>query len=274
MLNPSFRSLLLEALREFAERGYRSEGDLHEWLMRLHHALEREMQTDAAIRKQIGNALDAIFHREVIRGGVQKRVPGVQRYTIDRVAPQLRAELDRRIYAGIDLIKLNRAAAVQKTLQRFAGWTTSVGPAGSFVKPRELREAANEIAKPVSQLRFEKRRVAIDQGHKLSASVAHVVAMGAGAIAGIWHDRGEFDHGYDARPEHLARSGTLYLVRGSWALTEGLIAKRGVEYYDDLPDQAAQLPYCSCWVEWQTSPRALPDTLLTVKGREWLRRAS
>jgi hypothetical protein len=54
-------------------------------------------------------------------------------------------------------------------------------------------------------------------------------------------------------------------------MNEGLIAKRGVEYYDDLPDQAATLPYCSCFMEWQVSPRALPETLLTKLGREWVR---
>jgi hypothetical protein len=239
--------------------------------MRLHTALEYELPTDEETRKQISAALDSVFRREVTNGGVVKRVPGVSRYTIDRVAPELRAELDRRIFAGVDLIKLNRASAVQKTLQRFSGWTSSVGPAGSFVKPRELRAAASEIAKPIAQLKYERRRVAIDQGQKLNAAVAHVVAMGSGAIAGIWHDRGEHDHGYDARPEHLARSGKLFLVRDSWAMNEGLVKKIGAVKYTDEIEQPAELPFCSCTYEYVTAPRDLPESLLTAKGQEFVK---
>jgi hypothetical protein len=122
--------------------------------------------------------------------------------------------------------------------------------------------------KSVAQLKFERRRVAIDQGHKLSAAVAHVVAQGQGAIAGIWHDRGESDRGYDARPEHIARSGKLFLVRNSWAMTEGLVKKGGLKYTDEI-EGVAELPFCSCWYEYVTSPREIPANLLTAKGRAW-----
>jgi hypothetical protein len=271
MPEATFRALLMEALRYFAEVGFKSESDLQQWLTRLHAALERELPTDRYFKAQLSAALDRVFKRE-IRSGIQKRIPGVSRYTLDRVAPHLRAELDRRIFAGIDLIKLNKAAATQKTLQRFSGWVSSVPAHG--VPTTNFREIVQEIVKPVAQVKYEARRVAIDQGHKLSAAVAHTVAVGNGAIAGIWHDRGEFDHGYDARPEHLARSGKLFLMRDSWAMTQGLIAKRGVEYYDDLQDQVAVLPFCSCAMGWIMSPRDLPETLLTAKGREWVRTAA
>ena len=96
-----------------------------------------------------------------------------------------------------------------------------------------------------------------------------MVAQGQGAIAGIWHDRGEYDHGYDARPEHLARSGKLFLVRDSWALTEGLIKKGGLTYMDEI-EQVAELPYCSCSYEYIDTPRDVPAELLTAKGRAWV----
>lgn len=270
MIQPGFNTLIMEALRYFATHGYTSEGALQDWLMRLHIVLERELPSDTWTRKQIGNALGVVFSRE-IKHGIQKRVPGVTRYTLDRVAPSLRAELDRRIFAGADLIRLNKRAAVEKTLQRFSGWVSSVPSAGSAATATELREAAKEIGKSVRQVKYEARRVAIDQGMKLSASVAHVVAKAEGAIACVWHDRGEHDASYDARPAHLKRTGTLFLVRDNWAMNEGLVAKRGFEYYDDLTDQAAVLPFCSCYVTWSTSIRDLPDTLLTAKGRESLR---
>jgi hypothetical protein len=267
MIHPPFRTLIMEALRWFATNGYSSEGVLQDWLLRLHRALERELPTDAATKTQISNALAKVFDRE-IKSGIVKRVPGVTRYTLDRVAPALRAELDRRIFASVDLIKLNKAAATQKTLQRFSGWVTSV-PAGGMAKP-DIREVAQDILKPSKQVRFEARRVAIDQGAKLSQNVAKVVSIHAGAIAGIWHDRGQYDKSYDYRPDHLERSGKLFLVRDSWAMNEGLIAKRGLQYMDEITEPAQEI-YCSCWYEFVTSPKALPETLLTAKGREWVR---
>ena len=265
---PRFRTLLLAAIEHFATAGYSSEAELQEWILRLHRALDLELLGDERTKALISQALTSVYQREV-RSGIQRRVPGVSRYTLDRVAPALRAELDRRIFAGVDLIRLNRQAATQQTLARFSGWVSSVPRGGSSV---DRRAVASDVGKSVARVKFEARRVAIDQSAKLSAAVSHVVAMGEGAIAAIWHDRGEDDHGYDARPEHLKRSGTLFLVRDSWALNDGLIAKRGVQYTDEV-EQAAELPYCACWWEYVVSPRALPDALLTAKGREWLRSA-
>ena len=263
---PRFRTLLLEALKHFQENGFTSASDLTDWLLTLRYALEKELPTDEASRKEIAAVLQRVYGRD-LRSGIVQRVPGVSRYTIDRIAPQLRAELDRRIFASADLIRLNKKAAVEKTLQRFSGWTTSQPPGGSKTP---VRQVAAEILKPSRQLKFERRRVAIDQGHKLSASISHVVAIGSGAIGCIWHDRGEHDRGYDARPEHLARSGKLFLLSDSWAIDQGLVKRGSAPYYDDLEDQAAVLPYCSCYVTWLTAPRDLPAELLTAKGRAFV----
>ena len=264
-MTKTFRALLIEGLRKFATSGYRSEGDLQEWIARLHAALELELPTDKESKTTLARILEGVYARDM-RGGIMRRVPGVSRYTLDRVAPYLRAELDRRIFAGADLIRLRKRAVVEKTLQRFAGWVSSVPPDGTFdYSPRAI---SKKITTEYKQLNFEYRRVAIDQGHKLSASVAHVVAIGEGAISAIWHDRGEHDHGYDARPEHLARSGKLFLVRDSWAIEQGLV-RRGAATYTDQIESPAQLVYCSCWYEWNTQIQRLPKEMLTAKGRAW-----
>jgi hypothetical protein len=265
-----FRALILEGLKRFADTGPPNDAELNDWMMRLHRALEIEVPSDPESAQQLRTVLEAIYAREVDRGGVAKRIPGVERYTIAQVAPQLRAELDRRIFAAADLIKINKAQRKAQTLQRFAGWITSVPIGGSA--ETDLRAAASEIAKPIARVKYEARRVAIDQGHKLSAAVAHVVAQGSGAIAAIWHDRGQHDHGYDARPVHLARSGKLFLVRDSWAQTEGLV-KAGGPYTDEI-EQPAELPYCSCWWRWISSPGAIPEEFLTARGRLWVQGAS
>lgn len=262
-----FRELLSEGVRKFAEGGYTSEADLQDWMTRLHAALEREMPSDEDSRQTLKRILESVYAREV-GGGLQRKIPGISRYTLDRVAPHLRAELDRRIFAGADLIRLNKRAAVEKTLQRFAGWVSSIPPEGA-IKP-SVRSTVSDIGKSVRHLKFEARRVAIDQGHKLAAAVAHVVARGEGAIAAIWHDRGEHDHGYDARPEHLKRSGKLFLVRDSWAAKEGLIRKPPAAKFTDQIEQPAELPYCSCYYEYITSPQRIPQELLTGRGRAYV----
>jgi hypothetical protein len=262
----SFRALLLEGVRKFAEQGYTSQGELDEWLQRLHTALDRELPTDQESRDMLRRILGAIYARDV-KSGLMKRIPGVTRFALDRVQPQLRAELDRRIFAGIDLIKLNRQAAIEKTLQRFAGWVSSVPPAGML--QTDHRAIATDIGKSVAQVKYERRRVAIDQGHKLLSAVAHVVAMGEGAIGGIWHDRGEKDRGYDARPDHLARSGKLFLVRGSWAMNEGLVKRTAEVGFTDEVDQPAVKIFCSCWWEYIVSPHRLPKEVLTGRGVAW-----
>lgn len=265
-MTTAFRALLLEGVRKFAEQGYSNTTELEDWLARLQEALDHALPTDEESRAMLARILGGIYARDV-RSGLAKRIPGIDRYTLDRIAPHLRAELDRRIYAGVDLIKLNRKAAVEKTLQRFAGWVSSVPPMG--LAASNLREVAREIAKPAKQVKFEARRVAIDQSAKLSSAISHVVAMQNGAIGAIWHDRGQHDPGYDARPEHLKRSGALYLVRDSWAMNEGLL-RRGGPYTDDVT-QPAQEVYCQCFWQWIVSPHDLPEEMLTARGRLWVK---
>ncbi len=277
-----FRTLLPQALREFAKRGYTSEADLQErvlrlkeWQQRLRAMLEGELPTDEQIRKELAAVVEPFYQcDEADRSSVQPRVTFGARYTIDRVAPDLRTELDSRIVAivdaGVDRIKVDRLAATEQTLQRFAAWVWSVPRGGAAkIKTREIAKIAKKIAKPLAQFEYERRCVSGGIGTKLSASVSLVVAMGEGAIAGIWHDRGEYDHGYDARPEHLKRSGKLFLVRDSWAMQEGLVKKAGHQYTDEI-EQVGEFPMCSCFMTWMTSPGALPDDVLTAKGRKWL----
>ena len=266
----TFRELLAEALAHFAEVGFGSESDLRDWVMRLQAALEAELPTDRELRSALSAALEKAFAREQ-KTGIFRKVPGVTRFTIDRVAPRLRAELDRRIFAGLDLIRLNKKAAVEKTLQRFTGWVTSVPHGGSA--ETDLRSVGTEIRKPTARLKFEARRVAIDQSHKLVSAISAVVAQQEGAIAAVWNDRGEHDHGYDARPEHLARSGELFLVRDSWAMDEGLVKKGGHQYTDEV-EQPGELVYCSCYWTYLTSPRRLPEECLTEKGKAWVKGAA
>ncbi len=263
----TFRETLAAAVADIADRGYQSAEQIERWTRLLREAAWQELGPDVAVDAEIQAAFGAIFRREVEKDGVLRRVPGVGRYTLAMVKPKLRVELDRRILAAADLIKLNRRAAVEKTLQRFSGWSTSIpSGGGDEIDKRETRVA---IGKSVAEEKFVRRRCAIDQGHKLSANVAEIVATDSGAIAAIWHDRGEHDKNYDARKEHLARSGHLFLVRDSWAIADGLV-RRGSRPYTDEIDRPGQLVFCSCFYTYITSPRRLPDDCLTKAGHEWV----
>lgn len=265
-MTSAFMRLLKEAMDEFARDGFYSEDRLAEWVARLHAALDREMPNDDAIREMLRRSFDAVFNRLVTKRRVLASVENAKPYTIDRVAPELRAELDRRIMAGVSLIRLNREARVQKTLQRFAGWTTSI-PAGAQTDV-ERAEARAAIGREPAQFRYEQRRVAIDQGHKLAAAVTRTVATGAGAIAAIWHSQWRRP-GYDFRPDHKERDLRVYAIRGCWAIERGLMKPGPAGYLDDIT-QPAEEPFCSCSVQYLTSLRSLPAEMLTRAGEAML----
>ena len=261
-----FRRVLAAAVDELSQTGFTDPERVQFWVQAIRAAAERDLLSDAEITREIRDKFGATYARFIERGKIAERVPGVSRYTLTNVRPELRAELDRRTLAAADLIKLHRREAVEKTLQRFQGWSTSIPPGGDgAIDKREVRSA---IGKSVAQEKFERRRVAIDQGHKLISNIAHIVAADAGAIAGVWHDHGEHDKRYDARKEHLKRSGKIFVIRDSWAHQEGLI--KPLHGYMDEIEAPGQLVYCRCFYQYLTAPQRLPDAFLTRKGREWI----
>ena len=265
----SFYEILTAAIRYFSENGFDSEDSLSEWMLRIRQAAERSLTPLDKLQKELNNAFRTIYRAQVERGGLLKHHPGVSRFTLDKVSPRLRGELDRRIMASAQLIKLNRAQAVERTLQRFSGWATSIPDGGSDVVNR--RGASQEIRKALAQLPFEERRVSIDQGHKFAANLNSILAVDAGALAGIWHSHKD-EAGYNGRPKHNARDGKLFLVRDSWALNAGLIKSDGLKYTDQI-EQPAEFVYCRCFYQYVYALRRLPDEVLTQKGRDELARA-
>src|SRR6185312_4812820 len=251
----SFRRLLAEAVSYIANVGYVSREKIEEWLSLLRNAAERELGSEEQIDDAVRSALGSAYRRFVDNGKVLDFVPGVTRFNLSMVKPQLRSELDRRILAAADLIKIHRREAVERTLQRFSGWSTSIPPGGDGTIDK--RETRSEIGKSVAQFKYERRRVDIDQSHKLIANVSNIVAVDAGAIAGVWHSHGEHDKSYNARKDHLERAGKVYAIRGSWAVEQGLMNK-GAGYTDEMT-APAQEPFCRCYMKFITSPRRLPD---------------
>ncbi|MDE2472692.1 MAG: hypothetical protein KGL35_29210 [Bradyrhizobium sp.] len=250
-------------MRDFKINGFDDIVRLNAWLQRLRTVAWAQNQPQVDLDDQIARHLRKVFDRALKPRNLDRMQKGVHRFGVERIKPELRAELDRRIMASANLIKLNREQAIEKTLQRFSGWATSIPAGGS--KTVDLREAKADIGKPVRGIPFEVRRVQIDQGHKLVSAVNDVIAIQTGAIAAIWRSHGRHDKGYDARPEHLARDGKVYAIRGNWAMQRGLM-KKGLGYTDEIT-RPAEEPFCRCWYEYLHNLRELPEDMLTAKGR-------
>lgn len=264
----TFIEILTDAINDFCEYGFDKSSRLEEWSKKLRASALAGLASEAETVTKLRTALTSDYDKLVAKGGIEKRHKGVPRFTVDKLRPQLRAELDRRIMASASLIKLNRQRAVDHTLQRFGGWATSIPTGGVTAEKRS--EVKKSVAKSIKQLPFEERRVIIDQGHKLNAAINNVVATAGGAIAVIWHSHWR-EINYDYRVQHKKRDGLVYALKGNWALEKGLMNK-GDGYYEDM-DQVGQEPFCRCWCTYLYNLRDLPPEMLTEKGKTALAEA-
>ena len=112
----TFGRLLAEAIAELSSTGYVSPERVNEWVVKLRNAAEREFGPMERIDDDVRLRMEAVFKNLIDGGKIADYVPGISRLTIGMVKPGLRAELDRRILAAADLIKLNRKQAIEQTL--------------------------------------------------------------------------------------------------------------------------------------------------------------
>jgi len=261
----AFQRVLTDAMADFEAHGYDSQARLQYWMGRLREAALSSMVPEHQVEDRIRKALGQIFQR-LKKGGIAKYHAGVSRFTLENIAERARPELERRIRASADLIRLHRDQAIETTLRRFAGWASSI-PDGSR-RGVEKREAKTSIAKPLRQQSFEERRVAIDQGHKLAANINAVVAESNHAIAAEWHSHWR-RKGYDYRKDHKERDGKIYVLRGNWAQQAGLMKAGPAGYLDEIT-QPGEEPFCRCFVRYIYNIRNLPEDMLTQKGKAYL----
>lgn len=259
----TFAQTVNAAINDTIEFGYESEERLQYWMDAIRTAALAEMVPEAMLDEQLRRVLTSTYERLVEKGGVLQRHEGIARYTIDRIRPDLRAELDRRIMASANLIKLNREEAINNTLRRFQGWATSI-PAGG-TDAANKRETRQDVRKALASLPYAERRVLIDQGHKLSSAISDIVAQDQGAIGARWRSHYR-QRGYAYREEHKERDGIVYAVRASWAVQNRLIKAGPQEYYEDH-EKAGQLIFCRCWIDWVYTLRDMPADMLTEKGK-------
>jgi hypothetical protein len=262
----TFYDVISAAVKDLTEHGFDSVDRVQRWIQEIRAAAERTIWAKGILKAKrledlLRDALITTYRRMIDRKEIIKHHPGVSKFTIERLRPLLRNELDRRILASANLIKLNREKAINDTLQRFAGWATSI-PLGGGDK-KKSKKAKDEVRKSMASLPYVERRVIIDQGHKLTAGISEIIARDGGAIAIIWHSNWR-QVGYNYREDHKDRDEKFYALRDSWAVKAGLINK-GDGFYEDMTAVGAEIN-CRCYAQYIYSLGELPPKMLTKKG--------
>jgi hypothetical protein len=267
----TFYETITAAINDIVNNGFDTQKRVVDWMAVIRKAatesLTPEQQVDQAVRAY----LKQLYERQVVKGGILKFHDGMSRFTLDMVKPKLRNELDRRIMANAQLIKLNREIAIENTLRRFSGWATSIPAGGSRAAAEEKKDTKEHIRKTMANLPFEERRVAIDQGHKFVASLNSIIALDRGALCAVWHSHWRRP-GYNYRPDHKERDLKVYAIRDNWAIQKGLM-KVGPHGYTDQITQPGEEVYCSCTYQYVYNITAVPDNMLTERGKREIEKA-
>lgn len=264
----TFFEILTAAINDLSMHGFDSVERVDGWVARLRAAATTAAGSERAAETMLNDGLAAIYQRLVERGGISRFNPGVQRFTLEQVKPKLRTELDRRTMASAQLIKRNRAEAIEKTLHRFQGWATSIPTGGAAEVDRMALK--KDFGKPLRQLDYASRRLLTDQGHKFTANLSDILARSTNALACEWRSNWRRP-GYQFRVEHKDRDLKVYMLKGNWALAKGFVRVGSAGWYDDITKAGEEIA-CSCTVRWIYNLRQLPDDMLTDAGRDELAR--
>lgn len=265
----SYTEVVNAAIADMLKHGFDSIERVAFWESKLKSALATYGLSNTKADEMLRRGLTDIYKRYVERNQLAEFHPGVSRFTIENLKPKMRAELDRRIMASTSLIRLNRSRMVEQTLQRFSGWATSI-PAGGASK--QAKTERKRLKKSLTSLKFEERRLLIDQGHKLRSSISEIVAEDGQAIAGYWHSHWR-EPDYDYREDHKQRDGKAFLLKESWARERGLVKPGKMGFYGDPLTKCGEEPYCRCVMRWVYNLRDLPPDMLTAKGKKELEAA-
>jgi len=263
----TFTQTINEIIKEILEFGFDSQERIVRLSKRLKDAYIKsilpEHRLEQIVREQLINTFDKLVKQKNLIN------PDVKGFTIQSIKPHLRQELDRRILASADLIKFRREESISNILRQFQGWATSIPVGGT--QSLEVKKSGDKLKKMTKTERFNQRRISIDQTSKLNANIRSIIATDQGAIAGIWHSKGEHEPNYNARVDHLERAKKIYIIRDSWADKQGLI--KPIWGYTDEITQPAEEVYCRCTYQYIFSLRKLPEDYLTVKGKNALESA-
>lgn len=208
-----------------------SHGDISFFIGSLRTILEKEYGYDFVSKKESRDYLTSKLNKLISSHSRRHKGIGFHGIISENYLPFLL----KRLEYSTSLIKLRKEEQINNQLAKFVGWAS-----GSPIK-ETAKDLISDIGKSKQQVNFERRRVDIDQSHKLASSIDDAISEQYGAIARKW--RHVIPHaGYDSRKEHLERNHKIYAIKGR---SEDL----GNGFWEDLPDFPAELPFCRCWAE-------------------------
>ena len=258
----SFDEVLTEAVNYFVTRGFQNSETLTYWTKRLEIAARNELMSTTTLRRRMKDALAAEYRRQIERGLVLSYHAGLSKGILNSFRLDLKGILSKRLSAANALITLNREEDIAATLRKFTGWASSL-PEGSSSQANRS-EIRRDIKRALVAAKNKEANLVIDQRHKLHAALNAQIAQGGGAIAAIWVSHHTVP-GYDFRELHQTyaqRSSVRpFLIRGSWAVTQGLISSAGATFTDQLDHQPGQLPHCKCHYLYIYSTDKLPEDM-------------
>lgn len=264
----SFYQALTAAIGDLSAHGFDSVERLSYWTKIIRDAALRTLVPEHVVEEQLNKFFGATYRKLVDQAQILRHHPGVSRWTLDKVKPQLRAELDRRRMMSANLIKLNREKMIDQVNQRFTAWASSVPVGGTDAIDKVT--VKTDIRKSLKSLPFEERRVHVDQAHKFVSNLNNIVANDAGALAARWHSHWR-QRNYNYRRDHKDRDDQVYIVRGNWALERGLMRVSGHLFTDEITMPGEEV-YCRCHYQYIYSLQDLPADMLTQHGQDELKR--
>ena len=92
----TFYEVSTAAVNDMAEHGFDSAERVAEWQRLLREAAEEILLSDDEVEQMLRESLGAVYRREVDRGLILRRYPGMSRFTYERIRPGLRVSVTVR----------------------------------------------------------------------------------------------------------------------------------------------------------------------------------
>lgn len=240
---------------------------LGEWQKELQSLLQTEVVNFST--EKIKKYFDIILRKNLTPLSYQKNFKNKSlNFTRANITATSNKYLDEHVLFSANLIKQHRDEQIQATLRRFSGWITSIPTEGEKTNIEAIGQVSKTMMKPLNSLKYENRRVLIDQGHKFTAAVNNAIAKDQGAIAVKWVSHWR-EAGYDYRPNHKDRDGHIFFLKENAFVKNGYIKKNGIKYLEDV-DGFGQLPFCRCYGVYLFNLRDIPTEMLTEKGKNYI----
>jgi len=141
-------------------------------------------------------------------------------------------------------------------------------------KDKAIKSRIAEIKKGLRSLTEWDRFFYVHKARSFPAEVDCLFALEGNPIAAIWDysptdEQGDYPKIYD----HKQRHDLVYVVRGNWAITKGLMNEGANGYLDEITRPSQEVG-CMCHLRWLYSIRDLPKNMVTEKGCSELKRVS